>query len=107
MQIDLRYGRGSMPLTLPDDADVTVVRKPPMPLLEDEAASVERALDEPVGVQPLAELARGANTACIAICDITRPVPNHLFLRPMIERLLAAGVPQNGITVLVLSLIHI
>lgn len=106
MQIDLRYGRGSMPLTLPDDVDVTVVRKPPMPLLEDEAASVERALDEPVGVQPLAELARGANTACIAICDITRPVPNHLFLRPMIERLLSAGIPQDGITVLVATGLH-
>lgn len=106
MQIDLRYGRGSMPLTLPDDADVTVIRKPPMPLLDDEAASVEQALDDPVGVKPLAELARRANTACIAICDITRPVPNHLFLRPMIERLLAAGVPQDGITVLVATGLH-
>lgn len=106
MQIDLRYGRGSMPLTLSDDADVTVIRKPAMPLLDDEEASVERALDEPVGVKPLAELARGAKTACIAICDITRPVPNHLFLRPMIERLLAAGVPQDGITVLVATGLH-
>jgi len=106
MQIDLRYGRDSMPLILPDDADVTVVRKLPMPLVDDEAASVERALNEPVGVKPLAELARGAKTACIAICDITRPVPNHLFLRPMIERLLGAGVPQDGITVLVATGLH-
>ena len=106
MQIDLRYGRGSMPLTLTDDADVTVVRKPQMPFVDDEVASVERTLDEPVGVQPLAELAGGAKTACIAICDITRPVPNQLFLRPIIERLFAAGVPKSGITVLVATGLH-
>ena len=106
MQLDLRYGRGTMPLSLPDGTDVTVVRKPEMPLVPDEAASMAEALDEPVGVKPLAELARGAKTACIAICDITRPVPNHLFLRPMIERLLAAGVPQNGITVLIATGLH-
>jgi nickel-dependent lactate racemase len=95
MNIDLRYGRGVMPLCLPDGTDVTVIRKPEMPLLADAAEAVADALDNPVGVRPLSELARGASTACIAICDITRPVPNHLFLRPMIERLLAAGIPAS------------
>jgi lactate racemase len=106
MKIDMRYGRGVLPLTLPDDADVTVVRKPVMPLLADTEAAVATALDQPVGTPPLDEIARNANTACIAICDITRPVPNHLFLRPMIERLLAAGVPRDGITVLVATGLH-
>ena len=40
------------------------------------------------------------------ICDITRPVPNHLFLRPLIERLNAAGVPYAGITVLIATGLH-
>ena len=106
MKIDLRYGRGVLPLTLPDDADVTVVRKPVMPLLADPHAAIASALDQPVGTQPPGEIARGASTACIAICDITRPVPNHLFLRPMIERLLAAGIPATGITVLIATGLH-
>ena len=106
MKIDLRYGRGVMPLCLPDGSDVTVIRKPEMPLLADAAEAVAHALDNPAGVKPLSELARGASTACIAICDITRPVPNHLFLRPMIERLLAAGIPASGITVLVATGLH-
>jgi nickel-dependent lactate racemase len=106
MKIDLRYGRGVLPLSLADDADVTVIRKPVMPLLADPDAAVAAALDQPVGTESLIELARGASTACIAICDITRPVPNQLFLRPMIERLLAAGVPASGITVLVATGLH-
>ena len=28
------------------------------------------------------------------ICDVTRPVPNRLFLRPIIETLQAQGMPD-------------
>ncbi|MGH7402461.1 MAG: nickel-dependent lactate racemase, partial [Candidatus Rokuibacteriota bacterium] len=69
-------------------------------------AAVARALAAPVDVAPLAELARGRRSACILICDITRPVPNGLFLRPLIRTLLDAGVPRAGITVLVATGLH-
>ena len=52
------------------------------------------------------ELARGKRSACILICDITRPVPNGLFLRSLIRTLLDAGVPRSGITVLVATGLH-
>jgi nickel-dependent lactate racemase len=77
-----------------------------MPVLPDPRTAIAAALDRPVASTRLEELAQGAGTACIAICDITRPVPNHLFLRPMIERLLAAGMPASGITVLVATGLH-
>src|SRR6185295_11455210 len=53
-------------------------------------AAVERALAEPVGSPALRDLARGKRSACILICDITRPVPNGLFLAPLIRTLLVA-----------------
>jgi nickel-dependent lactate racemase len=40
------------------------------------------------------------------ICDVTRPVPNHLVLRPLIERLLEAGLAREAITVLVATGLH-
>jgi nickel-dependent lactate racemase len=67
---------------------------------------VRDALLRPVSALPYAELARGRRSACILICDITRPVPNRLFLRPLIEGLLAAGVPRERITVLVATGLH-
>ena len=106
MQIDLRYGKGTTPLELPDDVPVTIVRKPDMPLLDDPVAAVTDAINQPVGVARLSELARGANSACIAICDITRPVPNYLFLRPLIESLLSGGMQKDSITVLVATGLH-
>lgn len=106
MQIELRYGKGTTPLELPDDVAVTVVRKPDMPLLDDPTAAVTNAINQTVGVAPLTELARAASSACIAVCDITRPVPNHLFLRPLIESLLSGGLQKDNITVLVATGLH-
>ncbi|MEL6961438.1 MAG: nickel-dependent lactate racemase [Pseudomonadota bacterium] len=77
-----------------------------MPNLADPEGATRDALAHPVGTAPLAELAKGKSTACILICDITRPVPNHLFLRPMIETLLNAGMAASGITVLVATGLH-
>ena len=106
MQVELNYGRRKLPVALPDDVQVTMVRKPPMPLLTNPLAAVRKALLEPVGVASLDRLAGNARSATIAICDITRPVPNHLFLRPLIEILLRAGIPATAIRVLVATGLH-
>jgi lactate racemase len=106
MLAELNYGRQKLPLELPDDISVTVIRKPPMPALSDPVAFVRKALQEPVNVAPLAQLARTARSVAIAICDITRPVPNYLFLRPLIETLIGAGVAPEAIRVLVATGLH-
>jgi nickel-dependent lactate racemase len=102
----IAYGRGSIRLDLPQGAQPTVVRKPVLPKLADQHAAILDAFDHPIGAPPLSELARGRKSACILICDITRPVPNGLFLRPMIETLVAAGVPIGEIVVLVATGLH-
>jgi len=106
MQVDLLYGRGTLPIRLPDDLEVTVVRKPAMPVLDDPPAAVARALAAPVASRPLAEEARSAASACILICDLTRPVPNGLVLPPLLRALLAAGMDPARILVLVATGLH-
>jgi lactate racemase len=106
MQVELNFGRGKLPIELPDDVRVTVIRKPPMPVLSDPSAALTKALQEPVGTASLVQLARTASSAAIGICDITRPVPNHLFLRPLIERLLDSGIAATAIRVLVATGLH-
>ena len=104
--IDLLFGRGHLPVRAPEAAQVHVIRKAPLRILADPARAVREALDHPVGSAPLSALARGRKSACILICDITRPVPNGLFLRPMIEDMLAAGIPAENVTVLVATGLH-
>ena len=106
MIVDLLYGKTGLPVAFDDDLDVTVVAKPPMPLVPDADVAVHRALTVPVGCPPLGELARGKRSACILICDVSRPVPNGLFLRPLIETLLKAGIDESNVTVLVATGLH-
>jgi nickel-dependent lactate racemase len=104
--IDLLYGRGTLPVVPPPGCVPTVIRKRAMPVLAEPRAAVEQALAAPVGCPPLRELARGKRSACILICDITRPVPNGLFLPSLIRALLDAGVPRAGIVILVATGLH-
>ena len=57
-------------------------------------------------VAPLAEEAARAESACILICDFTRPVPNGVILPPLIRTLLDAGMAPERITVLVATGLH-
>ena len=106
MIVDLLYGKTGLPVRFDDDLDVTVIAKPAMPLVADPSAAVRSALDVGVGSPPLAELAKGKRSACILICDVTRPVPNGLFLRPLIETMFAVGIDAADITVLVATGLH-
>jgi nickel-dependent lactate racemase len=95
-----------MQVHLPPHARASVIGKRPLPTSADPRAAVRRALERPIGAVPFAELARGRKSACILVCDITRPVPNQLVLRPLIEGLLAAGMAREHIVVLVATGLH-
>ncbi|MEM8733213.1 MAG: nickel-dependent lactate racemase [Planctomycetota bacterium] len=102
MGIELAYGRQGLLLELPSDVPVDIIRKPTMPKYADPAFAVANVLDQ----SGVSERASGCQSACIVICDITRPVPNHLFLRPLIERIAAGGVALERIAVLVATGLH-
>ncbi|MAI35797.1 MAG: hypothetical protein CMM07_29525 [Rhodopirellula sp.] len=117
-RIRLNYGREGLELEIPAGVTADVIRKPKMPRLVDPGEAVARALASPVNAvddrrharllsaDHTCDWARGRKSACIAICDITRPVPNQLFLRPLVEILLAHGIPKNEITILVATGLH-
>src|SRR6185437_4489732 len=102
----LLFGKGHLPVALPEGARPTVIRKRPMAKLPDPHAAIAAAFENPIGSAPLRALARGRRSACILICDITRPVPNRLFLRPMIAAMVGEGIPLDAITVLVATGLH-
>lgn len=104
--VELRYGRHGLLLALPANANATIIRKPPMPILSDPQRAIRQALAKPIACDPLSSCAKKAKSACIAICDITRPVPNHLFLRPIIETLLASGIDKQAICILIATGLH-
>jgi nickel-dependent lactate racemase len=91
---------------LPDASVVRTLSYRPAEPLTDPAATLQQTLACPTGAPPLAELASGRQNACILICDITRPVPNEMILRPMLRELEGAGIPSDQITILVATGLH-
>ncbi len=100
------YGRNGLEVNLPDHLDISLIRKSSMPVVKESETAIAQALDSPIGIAPLKELAKTAHSAAIAVCDITRPVPNKLFLRPLIERLLDGGIPLDNISIIVATGLH-
>ena len=106
MNVDLLYGRKTLTVRLPDDLRVTMIGKHPMDPVREPFRAVKEALENPVGSPPLSEMARGRKSACILICDITRPVPNGTLLPPLIETIAGAGIPRENILILVATGLH-
>ncbi|MCB2192640.1 MAG: nickel-dependent lactate racemase [Deltaproteobacteria bacterium] len=102
--IQIPCGRHQITLEVPSKA--AVLQSKELPPLPDPVGAVAQALARPMGGAPLADLARGKKSACIVVSDITRPVPNRLLLPPLLETLLAAGVPRESITILIATGMH-
>ena len=106
MRIDFAFGRTGLTLDLPAGFEYRVLEARSAVPLRDAPAAIAKALDAPIGCPPLAELARGKRSAAISVCDITRPAPNPVVLPPVLARLEVAGIPRDGITILIATGLH-
>ena len=106
MQIRFAFGRHGLDLTLPDGPRYEVIESRSASALPDVAAALDNALDYPIGTESLLALATGKKTAAISVCDITRPAPNWLTLPPLLRRLHQAGIPVEGVTILIATGLH-
>ena len=95
-----------MEVEIPDRNLVGPLELTPVePVAEPERALRER-LRSPAGSPGLPELARGKQSACVLICDITRPVPNQFLLDGILECLEDAGVPRHRTLILIATGLH-
>ena len=106
MRILMRYGKNGLPVDLPDNSEIDIIRKKEMPVLSNSADAVRSALFHPVGCKSLREHVQESKSICILMCDITRPVPNSIVLPVLIEELINAGAHPGSITVLIATGLH-
>jgi nickel-dependent lactate racemase len=106
MQIALAFGKTGITVDLPEGPRYRFLEARTATPLPDCQGALESALDSPIGAPPLAQMARGKSSAAISVCDITRPAPNRLTLPPVLRRLEHAGIPREGITILIATGLH-
>ena len=101
MQYRLAYGREQLNVELPEKNVVKVLQIQPTTALEDPMDAVFDVLEDPIEAEPLAAIAEGKKSACIVVCDSTRPVPNPAILLPILQTLEDSGVDTSKITILI------
>jgi nickel-dependent lactate racemase len=106
LQTTFSFGRTGLTVSFPNGPQYSVIESRSQGPLADADAAIGAALDHPIGCTSLAELATGKRTAAISVCDITRPAPNRQTLPPLLERLHAAGIPVEGVTILIATGLH-
>lgn len=95
MRITLAYGKTGLPVSFPDDWDVTVVAPRHVAGVPDARAAVRQALLAPIQAPALCDFVRPGDRVGIIFSDISRPTPHHLILPPILEQL--AHVPAEDI----------
>jgi nickel-dependent lactate racemase len=105
-KVHFEFGKSGIQLNVPGGLDYMMVESRSAKPMEDPMVALEHALDHPIGCLPLRELASGKKTAAISVCDITRPVPNSTTLPPLLRRLHEAGIPVEGISILIATGLH-
>ncbi|MFC0472710.1 nickel-dependent lactate racemase [Halalkalibacter kiskunsagensis] len=85
MQTTLLYGKEGLTIHVPDDA--VIVEPKDIQGLDNEEASVQAALQNPIGTPPLREIVKETDKVAIAISDITRPTPNEKLIPWLLKEL--------------------
>jgi nickel-dependent lactate racemase len=106
MKVPFAFGKHGIEVSVPDSVRAEFVRCRSAAALSNVHGALGAALDRPIGCAPLVELAAGKRTAAISVCDITRPAPNSITLPPLLARLHEAGIPIDGVTILIATGLH-
>lgn len=95
------YGRGQIALDLPPGINMRVLTPRDNHPKVDPGRECIRALREPVGSEPLFNMAINKKNAVIMVSDMTRLAPTHLLLPHIIAELIKAGINARDIAVVV------
>ena len=106
MKLKIDYGKNGLWIEVPDKNLAKILSMKKSIPIENPTIQVKNALANPIGSKPLSEIARGKKSACIVICDITRPVPNKILLPPILVTLEENGIDRENITILIATGIH-
>ena len=106
MHIQLPYGRGTLPLDVPEKNLIEVVVPKEFIPPQQPELMIKDALHHPLGADPLSTAVGRGDTVAIVIDDYTRPCPTKLLLPPVLDEIKNAGVNDLDITIIIATGTH-
>ena len=93
------YGDRKINISFPDTWEISVLAPEPKSALSN--AQRQAALDQPIGSPPISKLAQGKQSVAIIVDDLSRPTPIKELLPAVLNELLAAGVTNEKIKIVI------
>lgn len=106
MNITIDYHKTGINVCVPDKNLAAILTMRGTQPLEDPTTITREALLRPIAGPPLKKIARGRRDACVVVSDITRPVPHHIILPPLLECLEQSGLRPQDIVLIVATGLH-
>jgi len=99
--IEIPFGHSRLSVRLPASRLLSVLEPRGGDVVPDEAMVIRDALENPIGTPRLRDMARSGQRVVIVTSDATRPCPSERLLPPILDELVAVGVSERDITVVI------
>lgn len=99
--VDFPFGEHPISMEIAEECLGEIVAPRPVAPAPDPAAAIEEALERPIGTSPLSGILHPGKRAAVVIDDITRKTPTRRMLPPVLDRLIAAGIPPGDIAIVI------
>ena len=106
VKVILPFGKGRIQFDVPKKNLMGIVEPSRIKIALNPIAEVRRALDNPIGCEPLKKLVGASKKIAIVVTDYTRACPDDIILPMLLDDLEAAGVDPKDVTVVVGTGVH-
>lgn len=98
MQLDFRIGTTNQSVEVPDSCVQQILLPNSVTYSLTGEAEIRRALDAPIDSPCLRDIVHPGEKVVIITSDITRPMPTHVVMPPLLDELYEGGVRPEDIT---------
>lgn len=99
------YGKGEIYFEIPEGFKVAIAEPNPTSSVKNINSTTRETLLRPINSRKLSDTAKGKNTACIVVTDITRACPDKELLPPILEQI-EKEINRKDITILIAAGMH-
>jgi len=99
--VSIRYGDKQISFNIPTKNLSAILHPNENHPVEDTAAEIERALNNPIGCETLEKIVKSGDKVLILADDNTRLTPTKDIIPPILNRLNSAGVKDSDIVILI------
>ena len=106
--MELKYGRKQLKFEINSSRVLNILKANEKDGLTDPLKAVAKALKQPAGTEPLAELlaAKKIEDLVIIVNDVTRFTPYNYLLPPLLKTIAEAGIKKEQLTFIVATGVH-